>query len=123
MLNLTISVIFSAFQCGSYQMTLSCPSASTILVSDAVYGQYGYTSSQEDLLCFPPNLKLDCIEEMETSVPGDWLLLQSLCDGQTECSFLTKFGLMTTCGESQVSEYALVHYECVPSEYHTLKYT
>ena len=95
-------------------MSLSCAAPSTILITDARYGQYGYVSSQEDLTCFPPNPNIDCVESMETSVPGDWLLLQSLCDGQQECSFLTKYGLMTSCGETQISQYAVVYYQCLP---------
>ena len=111
---LFVAVTFSRFQCSASQVNLTCPDNQLIFITDAHYGQFGYTSTQDDLTCKPPNPQYDCVEGMEENAPADWLLLKTLCDERSSCSFVTPIGVMTSCGESASSDYAVVFFQCLP---------
>ena len=98
-------------------MTLECPTGQSIFVVEAHYGQYGYTSTQDDLTCKPPNPQYDCVERMEENRPTDWMIMKELCDGETSCTFFAQIGLMSTCGESIDAEFTDVVYQCLPGKY------
>ena len=112
-----VSVTYSAFQCAASEVILQCPNDQTILVVEAHYGQYGYTSTQDDLTCKPPHPEDDCVEQMEENAPGDWFILKELCDGQPSCTFVAQVGLMSTCGESIEAEFTDVVYQCLPGKH------
>ena len=101
--------MFSVFQCSAFDLTLSCPGNQTIFVTDAHYGQYGYTSTQDDLTCKPPNPRRDCIETLEKNSPVAWDVLKDLCDGESTCTFTAQFGAMSTCGKP-TADYTVVFY-------------
>ena len=111
---LFVAVTFSRFQCSASQVNLTCPDNQLIFITDAHYGQYGYTSTQDDLTCKPPSPLRDCIEKMEESSPVAWDILKDLCDGETTCTFNAQFGSMTTCGETLIADYTVVFFECQP---------
>ena len=111
-----VLVTYSAFHCAASAVTLQCPTGQTILVVEAHYGQYGYTSTQDDLKCKPPNPQYDCVERMEENAPGDWLIMKELCDGETSCTFVAQVGLMSTCVETIEAEFTDVLYQCLPGE-------
>ena len=104
---------YGRFQCSFNQLVLTCPENQTILLESAYFGLYGYTSTQEDLTCKPPHYTSDCTEPMFTNSPGDWLILQELCNGENSCSYTTQAGLMTSCGEVVGADYTDVRYQCL----------
>ena len=106
--------MYSVFQCSAIDLTLTCPGNQTIFVTDAHYGQYGYMSTQDDLMCKPPSPLQDCIERLVESSPVAWDILKDLCDGETTCTFNAQFGSMTTCGETLIADYTVVFFECQP---------
>ena len=110
------SVTYSAFQCSAYDVTMQCPTGQTIFVVEAYYGQYGYTSTQDDLTCKPTNPQYDCVERMEENAPGDWLIMKEFCDDKSSCIFVAQDGLMSTCGESIDAEFTDVIYQCLPGK-------
>ena len=105
---------YRAFQCSAFAMNIACPEDQTILITEANYGQYGYTSTQDDLACKPPHPQEDCTEGMEGNFPAEWVVLKELCDGENSCSFTAQFAVMTTCGEPSSSDYIDVVYQCLP---------
>ena len=112
-----ISVTFRAFQCSSFELSLSCPTGQTIEVLEAFYGHYEYTSTQADLTCKPSHAGVDCTESIETFFPADWFVLTELCNGETECSFTAQAGFMTTCSSDTVTaDYTHVLYQCLPGK-------
>ena len=112
------SVTFSAFQCSANDITLSCPNGQDILVSRANYGYYGYTSTQDDLVCKMPYPSGDCVESIEAYFPVDWFALTELCNGKNNCTFPTQVGTMTSCSEDVVyADYTQVWFECLPGTY------
>ena len=114
----SISVTYSAFQCSFYDMTLSCPTDQSIQVVRANYGHYEYTSTQDDLICKPPEPVADCMESMESNFPADWLILTELCNGRNNCTFPAQIVGMTSCGEEvATADYTQVWFECMPGIY------
>ena len=107
---------YGAFQCAATEIGLSCPDNKTIFVTQAHYGQFGYTCTQEDLACCPPNPITDCVESMEDEQPIDWATLKALCDDRTSCSFDVQFATLTSCADPYISEYMTVTYQCLPGE-------
>ena len=107
------TVTFGGFQCTFSNITLSCPNDQTISMESAIYGLYGYTSTQNDLTCKPPHYNADCTEEMSQNSPGDWYLVQELCNGRNTCTFPARAGPVTSCGNVAGSEYTSVVYQCM----------
>ena len=106
--------VYSAYQCAPNIMSISCPVGNTIFILSAVYGQFGYNCSQSDLQCCFPSGASDCVEDMETSEPADWLVMKSLCDNQQECSFETQYATLSSCDNPNIANYTLVKFECLP---------
>ena len=95
---------------------MSCSDDKTIFVEAAFYGQFGYTCTQTDITCCPPNAREDCIESLEENQVVDWEVLKSLCDGQTSCSFDVQFATLSTCFDPFISDYMTVNYLCLPGK-------
>lgn len=64
--------------------------------------------------CCAPNPAFDCTVDIESSRPGDWLLLKDTCDNQGSCSVPNLGGLLTECGTDVNSDYLQVFFECLP---------
>lgn len=106
--------MYSAYQCFSEAMTISCPTGSTIQIISAFYGQFYDTCDKPFIKCCPPNSAYDCTESVEEWAPVDWLVLEEICNGQPSCEFTVQ-GLLNSCADLETSDYMTVNYQCLPS--------
>ena len=102
---------FTSFACTSDVVALSCPNSRTIFVTSAFYGQYYHQCDDE---CCPPNPRYDCSVNIEDDTPGDWLIIEALCDGQTSCEIENLGSVISECQAGYTSDYAQVFYDCLP---------
>ena len=100
---------FTAFACTLNNVTVSCPSNRTILMTSGVYGRYSQTCDE----CCPPHPTDDCSESVEEARPSDWLAIQALCDGQELCQFENAGIFLAECA-CEASDYMQLFYDCLP---------
>ena len=108
--------IYSAYGCFQDTISLSCPDARTIFVTNAIYGQFLQSCSHEGIACCPPNLVVDCEEDLETNNQQDWQAIKDVCDNQTSCDFVNGGGYVPSCADPNVVDYMTVNYQCLPGE-------
>ena len=106
----------SAYGCFEDIITLSCAENRTIFVTNAYYGQFLQTCSHEGIACCSPNPVNDCVEDLETNSPADWLVLKTWCDNQTSCEFVNRGGYMGSCADTSRVDYLTVNYQCLPGQ-------
>ena len=107
--------IFGSFACVTDYITISCPANRTILINEALYGQY--TSTCPENTCCSPHPINDCLETVEDNSPQDWLVMKEICDNATQCGFQVPGGLVLTCVDPYDIHYMTVYYSCLPGNY------